>query len=109
GTRKTLTVSSLTIRGASAGYYTLTQATTTASIQSKALTVTGITANNKMYDGSTTATLNTAGASLNGVVSGDTVTINSTGATGTFDTKNVGAAKTVTVAGLTIGGADAGN
>src|SRR5438876_11762885 len=33
------------------------------------LTVTGIAANNKLYDGSTTATLNTASAALVGVIS----------------------------------------
>ena len=37
-------------------------------VTAKALTVAGITANNKVYDGTTTATLNTAGASLVGVV-----------------------------------------
>ena len=52
--------------------YTLVQPTTTANITAATLTVTGITANNKTYDGTTSATLNTSGAALKGVVSGDT-------------------------------------
>jgi hypothetical protein len=39
-----------------------------------------------------------------GVQGSDAVTLNTAGATGTFDTKNVGTGKTVTVAGLTISG-----
>ena len=43
------------------------------------------------------------------MVGGDTVTLSTAGATGTFDTKSPGTGKTVTVSGFTIGGADAGN
>ncbi len=75
----------------------------------KTLTVTGITANNKIYDGNTTATLNTAGATLVGVVSGDNVTLNTALATGTFDTASAGLGKTVTVSGLSLSGTDALN
>ena len=50
-----------------------------------------------------------SGAALVGVVAGDTVTLDTSSATGTFATAAVGTGKTVTVAGLTIGGADAGN
>src|SRR5579884_1356912 len=109
GTGKTVTVAGLTIGGADAGNYSLTQPTTTADITAKTLTVSGVTASNKVYDGTTAATLNTGGASLVGVVAGDTVTLSTAGASGTFSSKTVGTGKTVTVAGLTIGGADAGN
>lgn len=111
GTGKTVTVSGISISGGASANYALTSttATTTANITTKSLTVTGITANNKTYDGDTTATLNTGSAALVGVVSGDVVTLNTGGATGTFDTRNVGTGKTVTVAGLTLSGADAGN
>ncbi len=73
------------------------------------LTVSGITAANKVYNASTTAALNTSSATLVGVISGDTVNLNTSGATGTFASKNVGNGITVTVAGLTIGGAQAGD
>jgi hypothetical protein len=79
-------------------------------VNKKTLTVTGVTANNKVYDGNTTATLNTGSAALSGLVAGlSSVTLNTGGATGTFADKNVGTGKTVTVAGLTISGADAAN
>ncbi|MEI6734795.1 MAG: YDG domain-containing protein, partial [Comamonadaceae bacterium] len=69
--------------------------------------VSGITAANKVYDGKTSATLNTSAASLAGIVSGDSVTV--AGGTGVFADKNVGVGKTVSISGLSLGGADAGN
>ena len=77
-----MTVAGLTIGGADAGNYTLTQPTTTANITAKALTVSGVTASNKVYDGNTTATLNVSSAALVGVVAGDTVTLNTASASG---------------------------
>ena len=75
----------------------------------KTLTVTGITASNKVYDSTTPATLNMTSAALVGVVSGDTVILNTAGTTGTFSDKSVGTGKTVTVAGLSISGLSASN
>ena len=73
-----------------------------------AVTVTGITASNKTYNANTTATLvGLTSASLSGVFTGDTVTLGTSGAAGAFATKNVGNNITVTVTGLTIGGAQA--
>ncbi|MBI5935697.1 MAG: InlB B-repeat-containing protein [Chloroflexi bacterium] len=73
-----------------------------------ALTVTGITANNKVYDGNVAATLNLGGATLVGALPGDDVTLVTSGATGVFANKNVGVGKVVSIAGLTLGGANAG-
>jgi autotransporter-associated beta strand protein len=73
------------------------------------LTVTGIGANNKTYDGNTNATLNTAGAALVGKIGADNVTLNTAGATGAFADANVGTGKTVTISGLSLTGGDAGN
>jgi hypothetical protein len=109
GAGVTVTVSGLTLAGSQAGDYTLTPTTTTANITPAALTVTGITANNKVFDGTTAATLNMAGASLAGVFSGDTVTLNTTGAVGTFASADVGNDITVAVSGLTLDGAQAGD
>jgi hypothetical protein len=108
GTGKTVTVSGLTIGGADAGNYSLSQPTTTANITSKAITVTGITANNKQYDGTITATLNTGSGTLVGVISGDTVSLTGFGI-GVFTDKTVGTGKTVNVSGLTAGGTDGAN
>ncbi len=77
-------------------------------ITRKEVTVSGITANDKPFDGNTVATLNFGGATLVGVVADDIVTLNTVGATGTFATAAVGP-KVVTIAGLTLGGPDSGN
>ena len=47
------------------------------------LTLTGITASNKVYDGTTAATLNTAGVGYSGLIGTDTVTLGGAGV-GTF-------------------------
>ena len=109
GTAIPVAVSGLTLGGSSASDYTLAQPTTSASITPRDLTATGITANNKVYDGTTAATLNTAGAGLDGVIAGDAVTLSTAAATGTFATRNVGANIPVSVSGLTLAGGSAGN
>ncbi len=109
GTNINVAVSGLSLAGADAGNYTLTQPATMADILPADLKVTGITAASKIYDGSTHATLNTSSATLMGVVQGDTVTLDTSGAMGTFASANVGTAINVTVSGLSIGGASAGN
>ena len=109
GNGKTVTVSGISASGTDAANYTVnTTATTTANITPAALTLGGITASNKVYDGTTAATLNTAGITFSGLVSGDSVSLGGAGI-GTFADKNVGTGKTVTVSGYTLGGADAGN
>ncbi|MBE6100501.1 MAG: filamentous hemagglutinin N-terminal domain-containing protein [Selenomonas ruminantium] len=69
----------------------------------KELTVTGGV--DKTYDGTTDATL--TAANLEGVVTGDALTVDVTSAA--YDNKNVGTGKTVTYGGLTISGAKAKN
>ena len=81
--------------------------TTTQVVTPVALTVTGVSAADKDYNGNTVATLNTAGAALVGVLSGDVVTLGTSGASGTFASKNVG--NNIAVSGLTLGGAQAGD
>jgi hypothetical protein len=78
-------------------------------ISQAGLTVTGITASDKTYDGGTNATLNTGGATLVGLIGADNVTLNTGGATGFFTDRNKGVGKTVNVSGLTISGPDSGN
>ncbi|RZJ19631.1 MAG: hypothetical protein EOO54_14820 [Haliea sp.] len=68
--------------------------------------VNGITANDKLADGSTQATLNTGGAIYAGIVAGDVLTAS---ATGNFDTPSPGAGKLVFVKGITLGGTAANN
>ncbi|MBI2515971.1 MAG: SMP-30/gluconolactonase/LRE family protein, partial [Opitutae bacterium] len=109
GTGKSILVSGLSIAGADVANYTLSGATLTATadITAKALTVSGLTASNKVYDGTTTATLSGT-AALSGLVVGDLVTLGGT-AVGTFANKQVEAGKAVTITGNTITGDDAPN
>ena len=86
--------------------YTAVSGSETITINKKDVTVSGITADSKTYDRSTSATINTSGASFAGLLSGDTLTVS---ATGTFDDMNVGAGKTVTIGNLAIGGTSARN
>jgi hypothetical protein len=79
------------------------------SITPKELTLSGITAANKVYDGTTLAVLNVTGASLSGVVSGDSVSLNASNAAGVFNDKNAGANKAITISGMTLSGGSAGN
>jgi hypothetical protein len=111
GINKDVTIEGVVLTGTDANKYQLASDTidTTATITQAGLTVTGITADNKVYDGTTNATLNTAGATLNGVFGLDAVTLNITAAAGTFIDKEVGNNKTVTISGLTINGADSAN
>src|SRR5205085_1030874 len=64
GTNIPVTVSGLTLSGAQAGNYVLTQPSASADITPASLTVTGITAKNKVYNRSTAAVVNTGGATL---------------------------------------------
>ena len=99
------------LSGAQAGDYTLTAFTQVAIITPRTVGVTGITANNKPYDGTTTATaqLNLASAALSGVLSSDSVYLITTGAVGTFNSPDVSTATTVAISGLSLGGAQAGD
>jgi trimeric autotransporter adhesin len=109
GTGKTVTFSGYSLTGAAAGNYHLSAqpASVTANITAKPLTITGLSASNKTYDGNTTAT-HSGTPVLSGVVSGDNVTLTGTG-TASFANKTVANGKTVTISGYSLGGAGAGN
>ena len=74
-------------------------------ITTKAVTVSGITANGKVYDGNTDAVLDCSKVTLVGVLENDTLTVT---ATGTFVSANAGEQK-VTISNLTLGGNSANN
>ncbi|WP_288408685.1 YDG domain-containing protein [uncultured Herbaspirillum sp.] len=94
--------------GLASNYNALGTSGSSISVTAKALTMSGVTASDKVYDGSTTATLNTSGVSFFGIVGGDDVSLGGSGV-GSFANKNVGTNKAVTVSGYTLSGADAGN
>jgi hypothetical protein len=109
-TGKAVSISGITLGGADAANYTLTNTTgsATADITKAAITsVTGITAANKVYDATTGATLSSTGAVFNGMVGGDTLNVATS--TGAFANKNAALAKSVGISGITLGGTDAAN
>jgi len=106
GNTKSVTISGMSLTGADASNYTLAQAPTNANITPATLTINGLTASNKVYDATTAASLSgTASVSALGT---DQVAL-SGAATGNFADKNVGNKKSVTISGLNLTGADAGN
>ncbi len=105
-----VTASGFSLSGAGVGNYTLAAQPTVpnATITPKSVSLTGVLANNKTYDGTTAATFNLSGASLTGVIAPDVVTINSSSATGTFASANAGT-WAVTASGFSLSGAAGAN
>lgn len=111
GENKTVTIDAsklkLMLDGKEAKNYVLASAenqeTTTASISKMKLTITGVTAGDKEYDGETTATLKTENATVDGLAGSDTVDFK---VKGTFADAAKGTNKTVTLSDweLTNGG-----
>nr|WP_229219264.1 YDG domain-containing protein [Duganella sp. BJB1802] len=101
---KSVTVSGITLGGADAGNYTLSSSTaaTTASITPRTLNASATSAG-KVYDGNTIASV-TLGDDR---VAGDQLVLAPGGAS--YADKQAGAAKTITVGGITLSGADAAN
>src|SRR5262249_9159271 len=110
GNGKTVLLSGLTLTGAAAGNYVLAasggQSSAVADITPATIMVSGITAANKPYDGTNSASLNAALAVLAGKIGSDDVGI---AATGAFADANAANGKTVTLAGLTLTGGAKGN
>jgi hypothetical protein len=103
GAGKTVTASGITLSGADAGNYTVSAtATAFADILVRAITATAA-ADSRVYDGTASTT---GRITLNGVLAGDTV---SASASYVFADPNAGAGRIVSVNGLTLSGADAGN
>ena len=76
-------------------------------VAQKEVTVSGITAADKVYDGNNSATVNASTATITGKVDGDNLTV-SVAAGSTFDSADAGS-RTVTLGTLTLGGTSAGN
>ncbi|SHN11545.1 YDG domain-containing protein, partial [Roseibium suaedae] len=106
GAGKAVNVTGIGLSGADAGNYTIAStASTTATITPKTLTISA-SANDKVYDGTTSAT--GSFGSLSGLISGDLVSLDGS-ALFAFLTDGAGAGKAVNVTGIGLTGADAGN
>ncbi|MCX6210061.1 MAG: YDG domain-containing protein, partial [Bacteroidetes bacterium] len=98
GNGKTVT-GTYTLTGANAGAYSLTQPTTTADITPRGLTITGLTGDNKAYDGLTTATASGT-AAYSGLQNGESFSVTGTPSYA-FVTATVGTGKAITTTGYT--------
>ncbi len=106
GQNKSVTGTGFALDGAGAGDYVLQPTTLTTSASIAALGIVGhFTAANKDYDGTRAATVSSR--TLSGVVTGDDVSL--VGGEATFDTKDAGPNKTVTLTGGELIGEDAVN
>jgi filamentous hemagglutinin family protein len=111
GNNIAVTASGFSLTGAQAVDYALVAPNgLNANIFQKAVTISGISAESRAYDGGTDATL-TGSGQLNGILAGDntSVTLSSASATGTFSQSNVGNNLSVAASGYTLTGSAAGN
>jgi hypothetical protein len=105
GAAKAVQVSGAALTGADAGnYFIVLPMGLLASITPASLTLAGLNAAGKVYDGTTSATVS---ATANGVLGQDVVSV--VGGSGSFADKNAGTGKLVTASGFRLAGADAGN
>ena len=107
GDNKTVNFSGYSLSGTDAFNYELSaQPSATASITPKPVTITGVGAANKTYDGTTAADI-TGTASIDGLVTGDDVYVVEGSAA--FASADVGTGITVTFSGFSLSGAGADN
>ena len=99
---RTLIASGSVNDGNGGNNYSISFATAAGTITQRPLTVTA-TANNKIYDGATTASVTLSDNHLAGDLVSDTY------ASAAFGDKNVGTGKLVSVTGISLAGADSGN
>ncbi|MCR9207343.1 MAG: YDG domain-containing protein [bacterium] len=108
GTNKTVNITGLNLTGTDAANYALasTSDTSSADITPLAINVSGLTGDDKVYDGTTLATL--SGTGTVAAIGVDDVEVNGS-AIASFNNKNVGTSKSIVVSGLTLTGDDANN
>lgn len=107
GGNKTVTVSGYSLAGADSVYYDLVQPALTADIRVKEVAVTSAVIADKVYDGSVEAVLEAITLDWKAPV--DDVDADLASAQAVFSDETVGSGKTVTITGLRLTGADAGN
>lgn len=97
----------MSLSGADAGNYTVAQPDgLVADITAKELTLSGASAEDKVYDGTTAAVV--SGGTLEGVIGEDEVSLEG-GAAGEFASADAGTGIAVTITDMNLSGADAGN
>ena len=92
--------------------YERVQATCTVNVTPKPVTISGVKANNKTYDGTDAAAFDLTDARIDGIVEdgvADDLKINAANAKAVFEDVNAGTDKTVSFTGFELTGQDAGN
>ena len=93
--------------GGLAANYTLADESLTADINKRAVTISGLKVNNKIYDGSNTANFEAFGT-LNNIAGSDVITLNTSSASGQFAGVNAGS-HNVTLSAFALSGVKAAN
>ena len=110
GSNIAVATSGFTLTGGKAGNYALVQPTgLTATIARAPVTVGGVSAASKVYDGTAAAAIATGGATLAGVIAGDVVALNGAAVSGSFARADAGAGIAVAASGFALTGSDAAN
>ncbi len=110
GANKAVTMNNVVLAGNDAANYTVVDASTaTVDITPRTVIATGVNGVNRVYDGTTVVGVDTSGAALVNAVAGDDIALDASTATGSMADKNAGTGKAVTITGVTLAGADAGN
>ncbi len=111
GTGKDVTITGISLVNGSGGlasnYSVSASGLTTATINQADVTVAGVVAIDRVYDGTVNVSINSSVAELTGIVSGDDVSVGTI--TGVFTDKNVGTDKSVTGSNFVLSGADGSN
>ena len=89
------------------GQYAAGSQTCEITVEQRPVTISGITADDKVYDGTTAAATNCTSAMIAGKIEGDELTVTVEGAA--FEDANAGTDKTVILTGLALSGADSEN
>ncbi len=103
GEKKIVNISNITLDGEQAQNYTISSCTTTATISKRQVTITGIKAVDKVYDGNKSATFDFSEAVIDNIVKNEALAISSV--SGEFDSKDAGADKTAYVTEVLFVGA----
>ena len=110
GCDRPVTVAGVALTGTHADRYTVSQPTgITSNVTAATVTVSGITVPTRAYDTTSIAVVDVTDHVLSGVVSGDVAALDASNYTATYNSAGVANGKSVSVSGLALSGADAGN
>ncbi|MDF3002924.1 MAG: cell wall-binding protein, partial [Bacillota bacterium] len=107
GTSKAVEIKGYELKGADAAYYSLQVPELTADIRERDVSISSVDIEDKIYDGTTLASI--LGATLSWKAAGDDVFVDLPLAVAAFDDAALGSGKQVAITGLVLAGSDEGN